>query len=381
MGRFEIKYLQRKLRAGREFFYFRVVRKDEPEFRKPLPHPTDSEFRTRYNEAWKTCFGALPDDLLPEHCIERLVTLHLDSEKFKGLSSNTQGIRRRVGEMLIRKWGEFDAGDIKPMHCQAIYDGQADRPASANRNSDEASAIFAWGIPRGFLHENPWTSIERVSGGEGYEPWGMNPLVTLIDGGRQQVVWVALCAIYTGQDRGDVIAMCDAEIEGEVWTRRRAKTRKQKGRASENVITLHPVVMGIVAACRELKRAKGIVDPHRPLLPDLHGEPWNRHTINTAWRRDLKTLGLDKHEPRLTFKGLRATNATLLAEAAAVGSESADQALSRVQAMLGHHSKAMSAHYARRAQIAHSNADSVRLLPEIGNTGRIIGNTSDPDQQ
>jgi integrase len=377
MGRFEIKYLQRKLRAGREFFYFRVVRKDEPEFRKPLPHPTDPDFKPKYNEAWKACFGALPDDLLPAHCIERMVTLHFESEKFRDLSHNTQVIRRRVGAMLIRKWGEFDASAIKPMHCQAIYDADAPRPATANRNAAEASAIFAWGIPRGFLHENPWLSIERVRGGEGYEPWPMDKLVELIDGSQERIVWVALVALYTGQDRGDVIAMSDADIDGEVWTMRRAKTRKRKGRGSEIVITLHSVVLSIIEACRELKREAGIVDPKRPLLVDQNGDSWTRHSYANAWRREMVRLGFTDHEPRLTFKGLRATNATLLAEAAAASSESADQALSRVQAMLGHHSKAMSAHYARRAQITHANAESVLLLPKIGNTSGKIGNTKD----
>lgn len=137
--------------------------------------------------------------------------------------------------------------------------------------------------------------------------------------------------------------------------------------------------MGIVEACRDLKRAAGIVDPHRPLLPDLNDEPWNAHSINSAWRRDLKNLGLDSHEPRLTFKGLRATNATLLADAAMSGGESANDVLARVQAMLGHHSKAMSAQYARRAQIRHTNADSVGLLPDFGNKRLGTGNTSEKD--
>ena len=101
--------------------------------------------------------------------------------------------------MLIQKWGEFDAGEIKPLHCQALCDSAAERPATANRNADEASAIFAWGIPRGFLHEHPCLSIERIQGGEGYEPWSMQQLVKLIDGGRERVVWVALMALYTGQ--------------------------------------------------------------------------------------------------------------------------------------------------------------------------------------
>ncbi|MEM9147506.1 MAG: hypothetical protein AAGC57_15050 [Pseudomonadota bacterium] len=70
--------------------------------------------------------------------------------------------------------------------------------------------------------------------------------------------------------------------------------------------------------------------------------------------------------PRLTFKGLRHTNATLIAERAAKGHESAADVLARAKAMLGHHSERMSANYARRAQVERSNAGTVEMLPLIG---------------
>ncbi|MFT7060026.1 MAG: hypothetical protein ACJASV_002542, partial [Pseudorhodobacter sp.] len=48
--------------------------------------------------------------------------------------------------------------------------------------------------------------------------------------------------------------------------------------------------------------------------------------------------------------------------------------IARVKSMLGHMSAKMAAHYARRAEAEHMNAETMLLLPEIGNRPAWIGN-------
>ncbi|TPE49854.1 hypothetical protein [Amaricoccus solimangrovi] len=131
----------------------------------------------------------------------------------------------------------------------------------------------------------------------------------------------------------------------------------------------------------EPKRRAEIVDPRRPLLTNSRGNPWTASGFGASWRTELIRLGLrpernDELEPgafRPTFHGLRHTNATLIATAVARNPDTFG-GIARVKAMLGHMSEAMARHYARRAEVEHLNAETILLLPEIGNTPAWIGN-------
>jgi len=88
----------------------------------------------------------------------------------------------------------------------------------------------------------------------------------------------------------------------------------------------------------------------------------------------MERLKLNTVEPRLTFHGLRTTNATLVASAVAQ-SDNLYGGIERVKAMLRHLSERMSQHYARRAMTEKTNGESALLLPNSGNTEPAIGNT------
>ena len=60
------KYVQPKKARGRLYYYFRVVRPGQKEFRKPLPHPFDDGYRAAYRAAHIECFGNPPLDLNPQ---------------------------------------------------------------------------------------------------------------------------------------------------------------------------------------------------------------------------------------------------------------------------------------------------------------------------
>lgn len=370
MGKTKIRYVQAKRSGCREYFYFRKVRAGGAEFIRPLPHPTDAGFAAAYAAAWEECFGAPLDDLSPAHSIRRLCAAHRTQPagRYAALSPGARAARDRAIRILCDPWGHVDAHEIRPIHCQALYDRlAADSPSAANRFADDARAIWSWGIPRGYAETNPWRGLERAEGGEGYEPWPIEPLTRLIRDGAPHIVRVAILALYTGQDRGDVLGICDAQIEGETWVMHRAKTRRRLRGRGETRILLHPMALAVIADARAARRQAGILDPHRPLLTNSRGEPWGTG-FGASWHKELARLGLSGHSPALTFKGLRVTNATMIAEAATRGGASASEAMARVRAMLSHHSPAISAHYARRAEVDAMNAATVALLPSIGQT-------------
>ncbi|WP_425070689.1 tyrosine-type recombinase/integrase [Sagittula sp. S175] len=369
------KYVQRKARRGREYFYFRVVRKGEPEFRVPLPHPFDPAYRPAYNDAHRKCFGTVPGQFESEKAITRLVRTHLDSERYKRLPKNSKLLRGYACDLILERWGAFDADLIRPVHVQAVYDSLAERPATANRRLDDISAVFGWGRTRGFCVENPCSRIERVQSEDSYEPWPEADLRVLIERGKPEIVKVALVALYTGQRRKDVLGISDSQIRDGVWYVLQGKTK------THVAVPLHPVVLAILDIERAAKREAGIVNPRRPLLTTSRGTPW-ASGFGASWTKELIRLKLrperlDDLEDgafRPTLHGLRTTNATLIATTVARKPELFG-GIQRVKSMLGHLSESMSKHYARRAEAEHMNIETVMLIPEIGNRPEWIGNT------
>ncbi|KQI68729.1 hypothetical protein AN189_07480 [Loktanella sp. 3ANDIMAR09] len=368
-------YVQRKKRGAREYFYFRVVR-DGKETRLPLPHPFSADYRAAYDAAHRQVFGSAPGDFDSPTGVRALVKAHRASARYERLPKQSKTIREYALTLIDDRWGDFEARDIRPIHVQALYDTLAARPASANRRLDDISAIFGWGIPRGFVDENPCRGVERVQSTDSYEPWPDAALTILMEQGLPHIVRPALVATYTGQRRGDVLKQfCDHQIDGATWYLKQGKTQ------NEVPVPLHPVVLALAESERAARRAAAVVDPKRPLLTNSKGDVWTDSGYGASWRTELIRLGLrpeknDDYEDgqfRPTFHGLRHTTATMIANAVARNPDLFG-GIGRVKTMLDHLSERMAAHYARRAEVEHMNAETILLLPDIGNTGAKIGN-------
>lgn len=369
------KHVQRKLSRGKDFYYFRVVQAGK-EQRIPLPHPFATEYRAAYDAAYFQIFGIYPNEFTSQTSVAELCRQYRASKKFTGLSTASQTGCRLSLDLIRTRWGQFEAPDIRPVHVQALYDSLSDRPATANRRLDDISAAFAWGRTRGFCDENPCTRIERVSSDGSYEPWPESALNVLIENGKPAIVRVALVAAYTSQRRGDVLGrLTDSRIDGGVWYLQQGKTK------ADVPVPLHPVVMAILDIERANRRKAAIIDPKRPLLTNSRGAPWTSSGFAASWRTEIIRLNLrpdtnaeyadDDFRP--TFHGLRHTNATLIANTVAKNPDLFG-GIDRVKSMLGHMSQKMAAHYARRAEQEHMNAETMLLIPEIGNRPAWIGN-------
>lgn len=374
------EYVQRKLKGAREYFYFRVVRAGV-ETRIPLPHPFAAEYRAAYDSAYKTVFGIGQNDLASTTGIAELVRQHRTSEKYKRLPAASKSGRNLALDLMMERWGKFEASAIRPIHVQAVYDSLSDRPATANRRLDDISSVFGWGRTRGFADLNPCRKIERIESDGSYEPWPEAELATLIEKGKPEIVKVALAAVYTSQRRGDVLLrLYDHVIDGGVWYLAQGKTK------TDVPVPLHPVVLAIIETERALRRKAAIVDPKRPLLTNSRGRPWTPSGFGASWTKELIRLKLrpatvaeyaeGAFQP--TFHGLRHTNATMIANAVARNPDLFG-GIDRVKSMLGHLSDRMAKHYMRRANVEHMNAATMLLIPEIGNRPAWIGN-QEPDE-
>lgn len=353
------KYVQRKKSRGKLYYYFRVVRGDDTEFRRRLPHPFDNNYRAAYDNAHAECFGHPPLDMSDPNGFAALISQHKAHGKYKNLSKNSRYLRDQACDLLLSTFGDFLPTRIRPLHMQALYDKMSDRPATANRRLDDMSAVFAWGRPRGFCDANPCARIERLHSEGSYEPWPMDALETLFTKGKPEIVQAALAAIYTGQRRNDCLTqLCPAQITDGVWTVQQGKTR------TTVPVPLHPVILAMLETHNEDMRRSNRIDPNLPILKTSRGTPW-KTGFGASWSKEMARLKLHAHQPRLTFHGFRTTNATLIANAVAKNPELFG-GLERVQAMLGHLSSRMSKHYARRAITEQKNAESILLLPDFG---------------
>lgn len=364
------KYVQAKKAHGRLYYFFRkvkVIDGKRREFIRRLPYPLDDGYRAAYRDAWRECFGVDFDILDIEKSIGQLCRQHTDPAcpAFSKLSAASKKCRIRAAGILTGRLGDFLAADIKPIHMQALYDQLAKKPRAANRNFDDISAIFAWGIPRGFVDTNPARTIERITVRSHYEPWPAWALARMVEQGHPHILRVFLLCFYTGQRRADVLQLCDAEIRGDTWHKRQGKT------GNVVPVPLHPVALAILDQERARQRADAILDAHRPLLTNSRGEPW-ASGFGATWARELKRLDLRGVTPRLTLHGLRTTNATIVASEIAKRPDLYGS-IEHVKSMLGHLSRGMSEHYARRAIQEQSNNESVLLLPHFGNGFEELG--------
>lgn len=363
------KHVHPKTAKGRTYYYFRVYKRGEKEFRRPLPHPLDDGFKKAYDASWKDYYGVYPFDFDAQqdpYGFYSLISKHKRHAKYTRLPKNSKLLRDMACDLILEYFGEFSPSDIKPVHIQALYDKLADRPATANRRLDDISSIFAWGRTRGFCDENPCSRIERVKSEGSYEPWPEWALLKLFKEGKPHIVRAAIVALYTGQRRSDCLKhFCEAKIMDGVWYPKQSKT------GTGVPVPLHPVLLAMLEEHKEWMRQEKRIDPSVPILKTTRGRPWGSG-FGASWAKELERLKLHKVEPSLTFHGLRTTNATLIANAVAK-SPDLYGGIDRVKSMLGHLSERMSAHYARHAIAEQKNAESVLLLPDFGKPMQDVG--------
>jgi integrase len=159
--------------------------------------------------------------------------------------------------------------------------------------------MLSWSAPRGWRSDNPCLLVPKLKGGAGYEP----PREA-IEHARVHLrpdLWHAMAlGLYTGQRRGDVLAMrWDHVSEGMISV-------AQEKTAKRLLIPLHSELRAILSMIE--KRAVTI-------LTSTAGTPWAKDGFKASWQKDFVGPLSSIRKAGLVFHGLRKSAVVFLLEA------------------------------------------------------------------
>lgn len=196
-------------------------------------------------------------------------------------------------------------------------------PGAANNFVACVSALFNWAIDRGKLATNIALRVKKLPIGE-FLPWSDHEVEVALSGLPEHLRRIVVLALFTGQRRGDLVAMTWAQFDGKTI----ALTQQKSNRSL--VIPVHETLAA------ELERWKqGRASTH--ILTNSLGRPWLTTVVSKAMQTALEPLGVLNRN----IHGLRKVAATRLAEAGCSTHE--------IAAITGHTSLSMVAHYTRTA--------------------------------
>jgi integrase len=160
-----------------------------------------------------------------------------------------------------------------------------------------------------------------LKGGDPYEPWPWEMIELACERMPSRLWWFVALALYTGQRRGDVLAMTWGSIRGDMIAVRQEKTDK-------------PLLLPIHRDLRPVLNA--IPRKGDTILLNERGQPWTGDGFSASWR---KVVPKEIKDRELVLHGLRKSAVCLLLEAGATDAE--------VGAVTGQ-SREMVAHYSRQ---------------------------------
>lgn len=201
-------------------------------------------------------------------------------------------------------------------------------PSAANCFIQTASAVFAWGRNRGWVEYSPLDRAPRLPGGH-FPAWTMDQVAVALTAFPEALRRVVTLGLYTGQRRGDLIAMSWGAYDGSVITLRQIKTGT-------------PLVIPAHAALRtELERWK-MNRTSTLILTSPRGLPWSGTHLSTSLAAAVRDAGLPAG---LNVHGFRKLAAANLAEAGCSTHE--------IAAITGHQSLSMVSLYTASARQTH----------------------------
>lgn len=171
-------------------------------------------------------------------------------------------------------------------------------PGTANVFVRVASVLFSWGVDRGWCDFNPLARIRHIPGGH-LRAWTTGQADFARSSLLPPLARVVVLARYTGQRRGDLIALRWSDYDGTTL-----RLKQQKGGA-KLVVPVHSVLKA------ELDRWKQAATSTL-ILTDARGLPWRGEQLSHAMHDGLVRIGLPGD---LNVHGLRKLAATSLAEA------------------------------------------------------------------
>lgn len=276
----------------------------------------------------------------PEGSLGALIAAWRASPDYAGLREKT---REGYDWGLSSLTDAHKAGPVAKLNRAWIIrtrDTLADTPGKANYFVTTLKLLLFWGMDRGWLAVNPAVKIKRMKTGGGYRAWTDAEIEAFTGPAAGALALPVLLGLYTGQRRGDVLALPWEAYDGHSITLIQSKT----GAAVS--VPAHPVLKQALDAAADHKSAETIC-----ARPD--GKAWTESHFAHSFAAARGKLGLSGD---VQFHGLRHSSASRMAEAGASDSQ--------IQAVTGHKTRQMVEHYTSGARKKQLAADAIAALPE-----------------
>lgn len=202
-------------------------------------------------------------------------------------------------------------------------------PGAATGFMRAASALWGWAIERGFLEHNPIRGAKGLPGGH-LPAWTAEQAARGMADLPEPYRRVVVLALYTGQRRGDLVALRWSAYDGRTIRLAQGKT------GARLAIPVHPDLRAEMDAWR-----KDAASTH--VLTRADGRPWAAIELSQKLPRALRAMGLPAG---LNVHGLRKLAAARLADAGC--------SVHEIAAITGHKSLGM-------VQLYTASADQERL--------------------
>lgn len=119
---------------------------------------------------------------------------------------------RRVRSICRARWARELVADLKPKDIQLWLDGREIESSGSTANRDRAkiSAIFRWGIPRGFATENPVRATTKYPEAQGEKVFWLTPteVIHLLEVSPPRLRTFIVIATQTALRRGAIKRLC-----------------------------------------------------------------------------------------------------------------------------------------------------------------------------
>lgn len=335
MSKINLKYVAIYKVRGKDFSYYR---RDGKRFRIHGDVGSD-EWRAEY-ERIHTQYAAGNVEKAPpaKGSFAALWVDYAGSKKFAKLVKGTQDNYRRSIEPLVKDFGHMPIATLESKHIQRWTDELEDTPRTANALLTTLRLLLNYGMKRGMVKDNQALLVDPTRyKKKPYRPWSDKEIDIMTGPEAGDGALPVLLGLYTAQRRGDVLAMKWTAYDGETIAVKQSKT------GTELAIPVHPILRA--ALDMEPRRSEYICT-----RPD--GKPWRASHFSHSFAKARERLGLSDS---LHFHGLRHTAASRLAEAGCSHAE--------IQAITGHKTIAMVAHYASGAKQKTLSAQAIARLP------------------
>ncbi len=292
---------------GKVYYYHRLTGE-----RLPDDLPTRVARAVAINEGIRTPDYSEP----PASSVEGVVRDYLDSPEFTDLSEASQyGYRRRLNA-LRHAIGRRPIAAITRGHVLQMRDALKDTPATANMMIRVTRVLMAFAMDRELRTDNPAQGVKMLKTGDGHRTWTEPDISRFKAYAEPDMVFAMMLGLYTGQRKGDILAMSWADYDG-------SAIRVVQGKTGVRLwIPAHKELRAALSA----RRKDGVKMLHM-------GAP----KFNSRWRKATLAAGLHG----LVFHGLRYTAAARLAD---VGCD-----VQQIASITGHRSLAMVQKYTRDA--------------------------------